>query len=494
MTRAQADASDVGAGIRTRNEIRAERGIPLMDEAEADQLGVSSANGVIFLAGTLKQQQAQQAQAEQPSGAPGGPEQPTKQGGDASNPDEPAGPESTGGGSSAEGDRDSEAASSKPSEPESASERRPTVTAKDDVRQPDATPVSNTTKKELDAFGRFAKARLASNRWRDFDFTHLDERIAQDLNAAGRNGDAEALRYAIAKAGNAAALIEWYNDGADGQIEWGEPGDFDACVAIAGAHIDDAEGFCNLRHQDAVGGAPGSEDKAQKAAGDTFTPPKAVQEEAQRALDWIADGHAGPNFTDVGRKRASDLAAGHGVSLDTVKRIASFLARHEVDNQGKGWSPSEDGYPSPGRVAWAAWGGKPAVGWANSILSATEKAAGDVAFVSPSGQIVMPEPLKAGDKIIVQHADKTDDTYPIVNASEPTATTADDEDGKSAARQVDEIEDAEKALGNSIGDYFEDIDEVDDAADIIVKALAPELERLRQSYEMLNQVRSQTQE
>jgi hypothetical protein len=37
--------------------------------------------------------------------------------------------------------------------------------------------------------------------------------------------------------------------------------------------------------------------------------------------------------------------------------MSAWFARHEVDKQGEGFSPDEDGYPSPGRVAWAAWGG-----------------------------------------------------------------------------------------------------------------------------------------
>ena len=58
---------------------------------------------------------------------------------------------------------------------------------------------------------------------------------------------------AIHKAGNPEALVEWYNNGADGQIQWGQPGDFDACVAIAGKYLDNPEGFCQLRHIDATG-------------------------------------------------------------------------------------------------------------------------------------------------------------------------------------------------------------------------------------------------
>ncbi len=106
---------------------------------------------------------------------------------------------------------------------------------------------------------------------------------------------------------------------------------------------------------------------------DTYTPPQGVQDEATRAQAWIADGQAGGGFTATGRRRASDLAAGNPVSLDTIKRMASYLARHAVDKQGEGWSPGESGYPSPGRVAWAAWGGDPAVSWTRSILDSVEK-------------------------------------------------------------------------------------------------------------------------
>lgn len=58
--RAQADASDVNAGIRTRNEIRVERGLPLITEEEADELGVTTATGVTFITGQLAAQEAQQ--------------------------------------------------------------------------------------------------------------------------------------------------------------------------------------------------------------------------------------------------------------------------------------------------------------------------------------------------------------------------------------------------------------------------------------------------
>jgi len=79
---------------------------------------------------------------------------------------------------------------------------------------------------------------------------------------------AKARQVEIHKAGNAQGLIDWYNNGADGQIQWGSEGDFDACVAIAGKYLDNPQGFCQLRHIDATGGpagkAPGEIQKGDK--------------------------------------------------------------------------------------------------------------------------------------------------------------------------------------------------------------------------------------
>jgi hypothetical protein len=102
---------------------------------------------------------------------------------------------------------------------------------------------------------------------------------------------------------------------------------------------------------------------------DSYSPPNGVRAEASKALKWIEEGHAGGGFTDVGRKRASDLAGGASVSREIIGRIANYLARHGGDSKGQGWSPGEDGFPSPGRVAWAAWGGDPAIPWTAAILA-----------------------------------------------------------------------------------------------------------------------------
>ena len=103
------------------------------------------------------------------------------------------------------------------------------------------------------------------------------------------------------------------------------------------------------------------------------TPPKAVRDAARRALDWIGEGKAGSGFTSVGRHRASQLASGENISLDTLKRMKSFFSRHEVDKNAVGFSQGEKGYPSAGRVAWDAWGGDAGFAWAESMVARAER-------------------------------------------------------------------------------------------------------------------------
>lgn len=115
-----------------------------------------------------------------------------------------------------------------------------------------------------------------------------------------------------------------------------------------------------------------------------FTPTDAMVAEAQRGLDWRAEHNRGG--TAVGVARARDIVNKRALSLDTVKRMSSYFARHEVDKQGTGWSPGDDGYPSAGRIAWALWGGEPGRRWALAII--TESAGNDRALQEND---IMPE-------------------------------------------------------------------------------------------------------
>ncbi len=105
----------------------------------------------------------------------------------------------------------------------------------------------------------------------------------------------------------------------------------------------------------------------KESADGTYSPPQGVQNAAKRALKWISEGKAGPGFTSVGRKRASQLASGESVSRDTVARMKSYFARHTVDKKATGFNSGEKGFPTPGRVAWDAWGGDAGKAWVDRI-------------------------------------------------------------------------------------------------------------------------------
>jgi len=101
------------------------------------------------------------------------------------------------------------------------------------------------------------------------------------------------------------------------------------------------------------------------------TPTQEMAEEAQRGLDWREE--YGRGGTEVGVARARDISNRRNLSMDTVGRMVSYFARHEVDKEAEGFRPGEEGYPSAGRIAWALWGGDPGQAWANRVLEQEEE-------------------------------------------------------------------------------------------------------------------------
>lgn len=95
-------------------------------------------------------------------------------------------------------------------------------------------------------------------------------------------------------------------------------------------------------------------------------PNDGMVEEAERGLAWRRE--FGRGGTEVGIARARDIANRRDLSMDTVRRMNSYFARHEVDKEGEGFYPDQDGYPSNGRIAWALWGGDAGQSWAARIL------------------------------------------------------------------------------------------------------------------------------
>ena len=92
-------------------------------------------------------------------------------------------------------------------------------------------------------------------------------------------------------------------------------------------------------------------------------PTDSMAAEAKRGLAWREEYNRGG--TAVGVSRARDISNKVNLSDETIGRMVSYFARHAVDKEAQGWSPSEDGYPSAGRIAWALWGGDPGKSWAD---------------------------------------------------------------------------------------------------------------------------------
>lgn len=114
-----------------------------------------------------------------------------------------------------------------------------------------------------------------------------------------------------------------------------------------------------------------------KAASDKYSdidfhPPQGAREEAEKGLEWRRE--FGRGGTAVGIARARDIKNGVELSPDTLRRMKSFFARHEVDKKAEGFKQGEKGYPSNGRIAWALWGGDPAKSWADKVVDQMDKA------------------------------------------------------------------------------------------------------------------------
>ena len=93
---------------------------------------------------------------------------------------------------------------------------------------------------------------------------------------------------------------------------------------------------------------------------DGFVPPQEVRSNAKRGLE-LRKEH-GRGGTEVGVARARDLSNGKALSLDTINRMISYFARHEVDKKGEGWGKDSAGY-----IAWLLWGGDAGRAWATRV-------------------------------------------------------------------------------------------------------------------------------
>jgi hypothetical protein len=96
--------------------------------------------------------------------------------------------------------------------------------------------------------------------------------------------------------------------------------------------------------------------------------PDSVKNNAKAVLKYVEENGWGSCGTPVGKARVNQLANGEPISLETVKRMYSYLSRHEVDlDSSKGYG---DGC---GKLMYDSWGGKSALSWAQSKINQAEK-------------------------------------------------------------------------------------------------------------------------
>jgi uncharacterized protein len=91
--------------------------------------------------------------------------------------------------------------------------------------------------------------------------------------------------------------------------------------------------------------------------------PQAVKNNARRVLKYVEENGWGSCGTPVGKQRANQLANGEPISVDTIKRMYSYLSRHEVDLE-----TSTSYGEGCGLLMYDAWGGKAALGWSRNKL------------------------------------------------------------------------------------------------------------------------------
>lgn len=96
--------------------------------------------------------------------------------------------------------------------------------------------------------------------------------------------------------------------------------------------------------------------------------PESVKNNAKAVLKWTEENGWGSCGTPVGKTRANQLANGEPISYETIKRMYSYLSRHEKDlESSKGYG---DGC---GKLMYDSWGGKTALSWAESKIKSIER-------------------------------------------------------------------------------------------------------------------------
>ena len=120
-------------------------------------------------------------------------------------------------------------------------------------------------------------------------------------------------------------------------------------------------------------GKKGDEHEVVTETTTSFKPPADVVAAAKRGLEMRREHKRGgwdsktahANGIGSGVVRAQTLAAGKGVSIDTLRRMRSFFQRRDGERER---AAREKDATSAANIAWLLWGGDPGRRWAEEVL------------------------------------------------------------------------------------------------------------------------------
>jgi hypothetical protein len=95
----------------------------------------------------------------------------------------------------------------------------------------------------------------------------------------------------------------------------------------------------------------------------TFRPTQRMASAARRGLRLREKFDRGG--TDVGVRRAHQLAEQRDLDAGDVKSMHSFFARHAIDKETESHKWNSDKDPSAGFIAWLLWGGDAGKAWSD---------------------------------------------------------------------------------------------------------------------------------
>jgi hypothetical protein len=112
--------------------------------------------------------------------------------------------------------------------------------------------------------------------------------------------------------------------------------------------------------------------------------PEGVKNAAARAVKYAEENGWGSCGTQVGKTRASQLAKGEPISVDTLKRMYSYLSRHKVDLESS--KTYEEGC---GKLMYDSWGGEAGLTYSERKLKQLENEKMTFAVASEDKMIIV---------------------------------------------------------------------------------------------------------